>query len=40
MPTVIVVAEDDRITDFDRQSTRLHAEIKPSRLHRIAVSDT
>jgi pimeloyl-ACP methyl ester carboxylesterase len=36
MRTVIVVAEDDRITDFERHSTRLHAEIKQSRLHRIA----
>jgi pimeloyl-ACP methyl ester carboxylesterase len=36
MPTVIVVAKDDRITDFDRHSTKLHAEIKHSRLHRIA----
>jgi hypothetical protein len=40
MRTVIVVAEDDRITDFERHSTRLHAEIKQSRFTASLVSDT
>ncbi|WP_239625146.1 alpha/beta hydrolase [Bradyrhizobium sp. I71] len=36
MPTIIIGGEDDRLIDIDKQSVRLHGEIKQSKLHRIA----
>ena len=35
MPTIILAGEDDRLIDINRQSVRLHEEIKQSKLHRI-----
>jgi pimeloyl-ACP methyl ester carboxylesterase len=36
MPTVIIAGEGDRLIDIDKQSARLHDEIKQSSLHRVA----
>lgn len=36
MPTIIVAGDDDRIIDIDKQSVRLHGEVKHSKLRRIA----
>jgi pimeloyl-ACP methyl ester carboxylesterase len=36
MPTIILAGEDDRLIDINQQSGRLHAEVKQSKLHRIA----
>jgi pimeloyl-ACP methyl ester carboxylesterase len=36
MPTIILAGEDDRLIDIDKQSGRLHDEVKQSKLHRIA----
>jgi pimeloyl-ACP methyl ester carboxylesterase len=36
MPTIIIGGEDDRLIDIEKQSVRLHEEIKQSKLHRIA----
>jgi pimeloyl-ACP methyl ester carboxylesterase len=36
MPVIIVAGEDDQLIDIDEQSERLHAEIKRSKMHRIA----
>ena len=36
MPTVIIAGDGDRLIDIDKQSARLHDEIKQSSLHRIA----
>jgi pimeloyl-ACP methyl ester carboxylesterase len=36
MPTIILAGEDDRLIDINEQSGRLHAEVKQSKLHRIA----
>ena len=35
MPTIILAGEDDRLIDIDKQSGRLHDEVKQSKLHRI-----
>jgi pimeloyl-ACP methyl ester carboxylesterase len=36
LPVIIVAGEDDRLIDIDEQSGRLHAEVKQSKMHRIA----
>ena len=36
VPTIIIAGEDDRLIDINRQSVRLHDEVKQSKLHRIA----
>jgi pimeloyl-ACP methyl ester carboxylesterase len=36
MPTVIIAGDGDRLVDIDKQSARLHDEIKQSSLHRVA----
>ena len=36
MPVVIIAGTDDKIVDTDKQSTRLHQDVKDSTLHRIA----
>jgi pimeloyl-ACP methyl ester carboxylesterase len=36
MPVIIIAGEDDRIVDIDAQSSRLHGEIRHSRMHRVA----
>jgi pimeloyl-ACP methyl ester carboxylesterase len=36
MPVIIIAGEDDRLIDIDEQSSRLHDEVRQSKLHRIA----
>jgi pimeloyl-ACP methyl ester carboxylesterase len=36
MPTIILAGDDDRLIDINKQSVRLHGEVKQSKLHRIA----
>lgn len=36
VPTIIIAGEDDRLIDINKQSVRLHDEVKQSKLHRIA----
>ena len=36
MPVVIIAGEQDRIVDIDRQSARLHGEVKQSKFLRVA----
>src|SRR4029450_11982655 len=35
MPVVIIAGEEDRLIDIDKQSARLHRDVKQSMLHRI-----
>ena len=36
IPTIIIAGDEDRLIDINKQSVRLHGEIKHSKLHRIA----
>jgi pimeloyl-ACP methyl ester carboxylesterase len=36
LPTIILAGENDRLIDINKQSVRLHDEVKQSKLHRIA----
>jgi pimeloyl-ACP methyl ester carboxylesterase len=36
MPVIIIAGEDDRLIDIDEQSSRLHDEVRQSKMHRIA----
>lgn len=36
MPTIIIGGEEDRLIDINKQSVRLHEEVKQSKLYRIA----
>ena len=36
MPVIIIAGENDRLIDIDEQSGRLHAEVRQSKMHRIA----
>jgi pimeloyl-ACP methyl ester carboxylesterase len=36
MPVVIIAGEEDRLIDIDKQSARLHRNVKQSTLHRVA----
>jgi pimeloyl-ACP methyl ester carboxylesterase len=36
IPTIILAGENDRLVDINKQSVRLHDEVKQSKLHRIA----
>lgn len=36
IPTIIIAGDEDRLIDINKQSVRLHGEIKRSKLHRIA----
>src|SRR4051812_20034211 len=38
VPTVIIAGEGDRVTDFEKQSARLHQELSNSTLHRVSGS--
>jgi pimeloyl-ACP methyl ester carboxylesterase len=35
MPVIIIAGGDDRLIDTDRQSGRLHDEVRHSKMHRV-----